>query len=196
VKGGLFDLIYLGCFVLIAAVRVAGVWSARRPRGGLRKPMPKMNLDTFMTMLQSLGLFFLPFIYLFSNWLDWANYHLPVYLGWAGTLLYLFGVWILWQTHRDLGANWSDSLEIQEHQGLVTSGIYARIRHPMYTAHLVAALGQCLLLGNWIAGPSFLVLQLPFYMVRIPAEEKLLLEHFGEEYQTYIRHTGRLLPKW
>jgi len=195
-KTGLFDLLYLGCFILIATVRVFGVLAARRPRGGIRRPVMKWDLDTFMTLLQSLGLFFLPFIYLFSDGLDWASFPLPVYLGWAGTLLYLFGTWMLWQTHRALGANWSDSLEIQEGQTLVTRGIYARIRHPMYSAHLVAALGQCLLLGNWIAGPSLLVLQLPFYLVRIPAEERLLLQHFGDDYRRYMQKTGRLLPSW
>lgn len=194
-KHGLFDLIYLGAYILLATVRVLGVRAARRTRGGLRRPRLKWDVDTMMTLLQSLGLFFLPFIYLFSDWLDWANYPLPAYLGWLGTALYLFGAWMLWQTHRALGANWSDSLETQEGQTLVTSGIYARLRHPMYSAHLVVSLGQCLLLENWIAGPSLLVLQWPFYLWRIPAEEKRLLQYFGEDYRRYMQRTGRLLPK-
>lgn len=103
---------------------------------------------------------------------------------------------MLWRTHRALGSNWSDSIELQDNHTLATTGIYARIRHPMYSAHLVIAIGQSLLLGNWIAGPSFLVLQLPFYPLRMPVEERLLLQRFGEEYRRYMERTGRLLPKW
>jgi protein-S-isoprenylcysteine O-methyltransferase Ste14 len=196
VKHGLFDLIYLGAYLLLVTVRVLGVRAVRGTWCGIRRPKLRWDLDSFMTLLQSLGLFFLPFIYLFSDWLDWANFRMPIYLGWAGTLLYLLGTWMLWQTHRDLGTNWSDGVQTQENQTLVTGGIYARLRHPMYSAHLVVALGQCLLLGNWIAGPSLLVLQWPFYLLRIPAEEQRLLQHFGEDYRRYMQQTGRLLPKW
>ena len=195
-KQELFDLVYLGCFVLVALVRLVSVLQVARQRGDIRKSMPKMNLDTVMIMLQSLGLFFLPFAYLFTDWINWANYPLPAPLGWLGAALYLFGTWMLWQTHRDLGTNWSDSLEIQENHTLVTTGIYTRIRHPMYSAHLLLGIGQSLLLGNWIAGPSFLALQLPFYPLRMPVEEKQLLQRFGEEYRSYMERTGRLLPKW
>jgi len=193
-KTAVFDLIYLGGFILLALVRVLGVMSARKSRGGLRKPVLKMDFDTLLTLLQSLGLFFLPFAYLFSDVLDWANYPLPDYLPWAGTVLYVLGIAMLWLTHRALGSNWSDQLEILPGQSLITHGVYRRIRHPMYTAHLLAALGQCLLLGNWVAGPSFLLLQLPLYALRIPKEERLLLEHFGVEYREYMQRTGRIFP--
>ncbi|MBD3669519.1 MAG: isoprenylcysteine carboxylmethyltransferase family protein [Gammaproteobacteria bacterium] len=194
-KTGQFELIYLACFVLVSVVRAVGVTLARRQADTKQKTLPKWNLDTLGALLQSLGLFILPFVYLFSDWLDFANFHMPAGPGYIGGLLYLFGIWILWKTHRDLGANWSDSIETRQGQTLVTGGIYSRIRHPMYTAHTVMALGQVLLLGNWIAGPSFLVLQLPFYALRIPAEERRLLQHFGRAYRDYMLRTGRLLPK-
>ena len=42
------------------------------------------------------------------------------------------------------------------------------------------------LLANWIAGPACLV--------RVPREERMLLDHFGEAYRAYSTRTGRVVP--
>jgi protein-S-isoprenylcysteine O-methyltransferase Ste14 len=46
------------------------------------------------------------------------------------------------------------TLEVREQHALVTTGVYSRVRHPMYSAW---ALAQALLLPNWIAGPAGLI---------------------------------------
>jgi len=51
------------------------------------------------------------------------------------------------------------------------------------------------LLQNWIAGPSMLAVFLPFYLLRVPHEERMLLAHFGEEYRSYVNRTGRIIPR-
>jgi len=78
----------------------------------------------------------------------------------------------------------------------VTTGVYEWVRHPMYAAHLLWAAAQLLLLQNWIAGPSFLVASIPLYVARIPREEEMMLEEFGDEYRRYAERTGRFLPRW
>ncbi len=65
----------------------------------------------------------------------------------------------------------------------------------MYSAHLIWAIAQILILHNWIAGFSFLIVQIPFYFVRIKHEEELMIEQFGSAYITYIEKTDRLIPK-
>jgi protein-S-isoprenylcysteine O-methyltransferase Ste14 len=54
---------------------------------------------------------------------------------------------------------------------------------------------QALLLQNWIAGLSMLVFFLPVYLYRVPREEQMMLEHFGEEYRSYMNRTGRIIPR-
>jgi len=56
-------------------------------------------------------------------------------------------------------------------------------------------LAQALLLQNWIAGFAMLASLLPLYLVRVPREEQMMLEHFGEEYRLYMNRTGRVVPR-
>ena len=99
------------------------------------------------------------------------------------------------RAHRDLGANWSPSVEINARQTLITSGVYRVIRHPMYASQLLWCVAQALLLHNWIAGLAGFVIFLPMYLVRVPNEEQMMLDHFGNRYQGYCQRTGRLLPR-
>ncbi len=138
----------------------------------------------------------IPYFYIFTSWLGFADYHLPAWMGWTGIVIFVFGVWLLWRSHEDLGRNWRPTLEIVEQPTLVTEGVYQRIRHPMYAAHLLYAVGQALLLQNWLAGLSALAVFLPLYALRVPREEAMLLEHFGEAYRVYADRTGRILPRF
>ncbi len=49
------------------------------------------------------------------------------------------------------------TLQLRENQRLITSGIYSRFRHPMYSAMFLLGLGQALVLPNWFAGPAYLI---------------------------------------
>ncbi len=111
-------------------------------------------------------------------------------------LFLIVGLWLFWRAHHDLGTNWSPSVELNAQQTLVTEGVYRVVRHPMYTSQMFFCAGQALLLQNWIAGlltvPAFLLM----VAVRVPPEERMLLEHFGEEYRAYRARTGGILPRW
>jgi protein-S-isoprenylcysteine O-methyltransferase Ste14 len=145
------------------------------------------------------GIFVLPLIYSLTRRLDRADYRLSpgarARAGWGGTGLLAGAIWLFWRAHRDLGSNWSPSLEIGEQHTLVTNGVYRHIRHPMYASQALWSLAQLLLLPNWIAGWAGLVTFLPLYFSRIPNEEQMMLDHFGESYRDYCARTGRLLPR-
>jgi len=136
----------------------------------------------------------LPLFYLFTPWLDFANYDLSGWLGWIGTVVFAMALFLLWRSHADLGRNWAAILQIRREHSLVTNGLYRYMRHPMYAAHLLWAIAQGLLLENWLAGWAFLVISVPFYLLRMPKEEKMMLEQFGQEYRQYISRTGRIIP--
>lgn len=145
--------------------------------------------------LLSLGGFFVPILYAATNWLDFANYTLPAWAGWLGVLFLAGAVLVFWRGHVDLGLNWSPSLEIREKHELVTRGIYSIIRHPMYASHWLWVIAQPLLLQNWIAGFLGVLTFIPFYFLRVKAEEQMMLDSFGTKYQEYMKTTGGVLPK-
>jgi len=145
--------------------------------------------------LLSVFMFFLPLVYTLTPWLDFANYTLPGWMGWAGVVILVGALFVFIRAHRDLKANWSPSLEIFQEHSLVTGGIYGLIRHPMYASQWLWVIAQILLLQNWLAGPLDLVFFIPFYFLRVRAEEKMMLDTFGEDYRAYMRQTGGVLPR-
>jgi protein-S-isoprenylcysteine O-methyltransferase Ste14 len=138
----------------------------------------------------------IPLIYSVTHWLDFANYSLRAWLGWAGVFLLACALLVFWRGHADLKSNWSPSLEIRADHTLVTDGIYRVIRHPMYASQWLWCLAQVLLLQNWLAGPAGLLFFIPFYFLRVQAEENMMLDAFGDRYREYMNKTGGVIPKF
>ncbi len=94
-----------------------------------------------------------------------------------------------------MGTLWSAYLELRTHHRLVTSGPYSRIRHPMYVAFLAWATSLGLVIANWVL-IVFAVCLAVIVVARVPREEQMMLERFGDEYREYMKRTGRFLPRW
>lgn len=139
--------------------------------------------------------YLLMLVYIFSPWLDFAHLGLPAWLRWLGSGILLAGLGLFAWTHHTLGQNWSGGLEIYQEHALVTAGPYRYVRHPMYTAFFVLGSGIGLLSANWLVAILNLGSLTWMYLVRVSAEEAMLLEHFGEAYRQYMKKTGRLLPR-
>ncbi|MBR4390078.1 MAG: isoprenylcysteine carboxylmethyltransferase family protein [Prevotella sp.] len=87
----------------------------------------------------------------------------------------------------------SRTVEVQEHQLVVDTGLYGIVRHPMYTATLILFLSAPLILASpW----SFLImlLYIPIIVMRIKNEEALLSRQLDgySEYKHRVRF--RLIP--
>jgi protein-S-isoprenylcysteine O-methyltransferase Ste14 len=140
------------------------------------------------------GLGVLPLLYVAAGFPKAATYPFQPALGWLGAGLALAALAMFRLTHRALGRNWSVSLDVREAHRLVTQGVYARVRHPMYTGFWLWAFAQAALLPNWVAGLSGLLGFGTLYAFRVGREEKLMLEAFGDEYRAYMARTARLVP--
>ncbi|HEY1735736.1 MAG TPA: isoprenylcysteine carboxylmethyltransferase family protein [Methylovirgula sp.] len=104
----------------------------------------------------------------------------------VGSILRLYPVFVL-------GKRFSGLVAIQPGHRLVTTGIYAVIRNPSYLGLMVGALGWALAFRS-IVGIVLALLNLIPLVARMDAEEKLLREHFGAEYDAYVARTKRLIP--
>jgi protein-S-isoprenylcysteine O-methyltransferase Ste14 len=117
-----------------------------------------------------------------------------VALVWVGVLLSVVGVaFSLWAILA-LGRHYDLVLEVHEDHELVRRGPYALVRHPVYSGLALHFAGLCLATGNWLLIAGTLLVSFPAFYLRARAEERLLRERFGAEYEKYARHVPMLVP--
>jgi len=113
---------------------------------------------------------------------------LPLKLGmtwfYVGLIIYLLGM----TTYMIVMVNFATTPLEQEP---ITKGSYRYSRHPMYLSSLIV------LIGVGIASASWLVLLLSalymvFTVIAVPAEERFLLQQYGDAYREYMNRT----PRW
>jgi len=195
VNATLKRLYFLGVLAEVV-IRIPHERRRRRTRMALERVGA---LERALVGLLFVGMVFAPAVYASTSWLDRAEYPLPPEtersVGGVGAALMTLAIWLFWRSHADLGGNWSPSLQLREGHVLVTEGVYRRVRHPMYASEWLWVIAQALLLQNWIAGWAGLALFAPLYVLRVPREERMMLDRFGEEYRAYMDRTGRVVPR-
>jgi protein-S-isoprenylcysteine O-methyltransferase Ste14 len=93
-----------------------------------------------------------------------------------------------------LGRLFTVDVGIQQGHRVVQDGPYRFVRHPSYSGSLIALTGMACLTFNWLGFLVILVCSLAAYIVRISAEEKMLVLSLGEDYRRYAERTKRLIP--
>jgi protein-S-isoprenylcysteine O-methyltransferase Ste14 len=189
----IFTAIYF--LALVIQIFIRAPFDRKRREEKLRESRFNSQEKVLLGLL-ALGGLVAPIIYAATNWLDFANYNVPAWASWLGVALTVLSLFIFWRGHADLGVNWSPTLAIREKHELITHGIYGMIRHPMYASQWILALAQPLLLHNWIAGFLNIFVFIPFYLLRVKAEEQLMLEQFSDQYRSYMQKVGALFPRF
>ena len=64
----------------------------------------------------------------------------------------------------------------------------------MYTSIFLYALGQALVVPNWIVGPANLVAFFVLFAARVQSEEQMMADKFGDQYRNYLTKTKLLIP--
>ena len=120
----------------------------------------------------------------------WSKVPLPVVI--VASVLFLVGYALYAEVMRE-NAYLSRTVKVEEGQTVISTGLYAVVRHPMYTASTVMFLALPLILGSWYALIPFALYPV-IMVVRIRGEEKLLTAELAgyEEYTRKVRY--RLIP--
>ncbi|MFG2903884.1 methyltransferase family protein [Kitasatospora sp. NPDC048286] len=157
----------------------AGTWHAdRRDRGSTR-----LLLGCYAASVLVVALF------------DRAGIgELPAWARWFGVAMVAAGLALRAWGMRTLGRYYTRTLRTVETQQLVRGGPYRLIRHPGYTGSLLVWGGYAVGTGSWVAALVVAALLPAAYGWRISAEERLLLDAFGSEYEEYRRVSKRLVP--
>ena len=184
--------VFLTCLISYLLIRIV---YQKRATVSTTTATRSNTLDRVLVRLVVIGQIVLPLLYLFSPWLNFASYESFDFACGFGLLTWLAGLWVFWRSHADLGTNWSVSLGVRAGHQLVTHGIYRYTRHPMYSAFLLFGFAQIFLLPNWLAGGAALISVGLMCLVRIPQEEAMMCEFFGQEYRDYMQLTGSVFPR-
>jgi protein-S-isoprenylcysteine O-methyltransferase Ste14 len=184
---------------LVWGLGVIGWFVIRQPHVRRSRRTPKLirndrARDRTRLAFPFTGMCLIPGIYALTGQPEFADHHFQQALAWLGAVIFALSLWLFYRTHKELGRNWSVTLEIRERHTLVTSGVYRHVRHPMYSAFWLWALAQALLLPNWIAGLSGLVGFGILFFLRVGHEEELMIETFGDDYRRYMTRTSRVVP--
>jgi protein-S-isoprenylcysteine O-methyltransferase Ste14 len=110
-----------------------------------------------------------------------------------GIILAILGVIIAIAARRKLASNWSSNVEFKKDHTLITTGIYAYMRHPIYTGIACMGVGTFFVFHSLLS-LLFLVVMVTFCVFKLKKEEVLLMKHFPKEYPEYKKKTKALIP--
>jgi protein-S-isoprenylcysteine O-methyltransferase Ste14 len=188
---------------IVFLVGVVGWFAIRIPHEVKNKRKNRIDVsaadvqERVLLMISLCGLGVLPIAYAFAwrnGFLAFADYRFSPVQAWLGAAVFAAALALFLATHRQLGRNWSQTLELREGHTLVTHGVYRLVRHPMYSAFFLWALAQLLLLQNWIAGPAGFIGFGILYAFRVGREEAMMRAAFGQHYADYEARTKRIIP--
>ena len=112
----------------------------------------------------------------------------------GGAAISILGVALSIWSIVTLGQHYDLVLEVHAGHRLVRSGPFAWVRHPVYTGLALHFLGACLATGNVLLLIGTLLVTFPAFYARARAEERLLREQFGSEYDRYMEEVPMLVP--
>jgi protein-S-isoprenylcysteine O-methyltransferase Ste14 len=127
-------------------------------------------------------------------YMAWAAMPLPLWLRWTGVVVSVTTLALLAWTLRGLGRNLTDTVVTRRAATLVTHGAYRWVRHPFYGCMALMILGNALMAANWFMLAAGAVV-LSLIVVRTKTEEEKLVARFGDAYRSYMKQTGRFLPR-
>jgi len=112
---------------------------------------------------------------------------------WLGVILSIAGGVLRTWAIFVLGRRFSGLVAIQPEHTLATTGLYGVLRHPAYLGFMVGSLGWAVAFRSMV-GILLAILTIPLILARMQAEERLLREKFGADYDAYRARTARIIP--
>ena len=186
---------------LVIALRAASLIAFAAPLllavGGRRRTLKtrpgqgRGDRAPVLANLTAFGLFF-PSLLAFPGTLEG---YAALLLALTGCLLAVGGAAVVLRSRMELGPAWSFVPIADEATGLVTTGPYRLVRHPIYLGLSMLAMGEALAFASWPALLVVLAGIVPTFVWRASAEEKLLIATFGERYALYRKQTKMILPR-
>ena len=184
----LIYLIYAFLFALTLGIRT---YYSRKYKPDQESISQGSLYDRILLGLIGLATLF-PFVYIFTGFPAIGNYSLAENLQFLGLVLFSGVPYFLYRSHQDLAENWNPEVGRNKENSLITSGIYAKVRHPMYSTFLLWGVSHLFIFPNLFVAPMLLILMVLFLPQRIKREEVFLKELYPE-YEGYMKKSYALI---
>lgn len=185
---------YFGALTIILLLGMVIARSLLMSRQGI-KAIHFGNLDRKDFLIPPFAFFY--FYTVFAAAFHWPSvsrqqfFHSEI-IAWLGVGLCLMGLLILLWSLISFGRSFRVGIDVDKPDKLITSGIFAYSRNPIYVAFWIILLGQFLIFPNWIllvylGAASWLLHR------QVLREEEYLSQHYGSEYSDYMSRVRRYL---
>jgi len=121
----------------------------------------------------------------------WEFFHSEA-VAWFGVVLCLAGLILLSLSLLSFGKSFRIGIDAKNPDALVTTGVFAHTRNPIFVAFILVLLGQFLVFPNWIL-LAYLAAGIWLIHRQILREEAFLHERYGREYAEYRKRVRRYL---
>ena len=179
--------------ILFVPMFCAGLMMMAKNQELLRKRLNAKEEEKEQKMVVKLSglLFIAAFIVAGLNW-RFSWYILPNWAVWISAVIFLVCYLLYAEVLRE-NTYLSRTIEVQENQKVIDTGLYGIVRHPMYSATTLLFLAMPLVLASPISF-AIILLYIPLIVIRINNEEKVLEEGLMgyKEYKTSVKY--RLIP--
>ncbi len=108
-------------------------------------------------------------------------------------VFYLIFSWLQIWSFKSLGNYYSQEIAIRKEHEIISAGPYKIIRHPQYLSQIFVDLAGAIATLSYILLPLALI-QIPFLILRAREEEKLFKKYMPEEFDSYKKKSGFMLP--
>ena len=182
--------VYFGCSIALTLFMYVNDQALleRRMRGGpLAEKEPMQRLIMSIASVGFAGIVIVPAL---DRRFDWS--HMPPWVAITGDVVMALGWLAIYFVFRE-NSYTSATIEMVADQKVISTGPYARVRHPMYAGGLPLLLGIPIALGSWWGVVPFFVI-LPALIWRIFDEERFLTKNLAgyAAYKQKVRY--RLIP--
>jgi len=113
---------------------------------------------------------------------------------WAGGAVAAGGIVLASLAQQTMGESWRIGVDPTEHTDLVTDGIFAAVRNPIFTAMIAVQAGTAAMAPTWLSVAGVAALVTACQVQARLVEEPYLLRTHGEAYADYAIQVGRFVP--
>jgi len=188
----LLRLLIVGAWAIFGAIRIRYRLPASRRAAG-----DKYELNRIVMGILSFGIVaYIVTLILYAVYIPlilWFSFSLPSVIRWLGVVAALLCAPFLYWIHSTLDKQYSADLSIKDGHNLIEIGPYRKVRHPMYTVFIVFTISIAIITANVLCIIFSLLISCSFPSIA-KSEELMLIDAFGDEYNSYMGRTGRFFP--